>query len=82
MVSRYERGVSSPPATIVNACMHLMHHSDAHLENVSIEQLASRVVKKLEGPAFARLRFVIAQLIDDVTTGTDANKVTIQKANS
>lgn len=80
MVSRYESGVSSPPATVLNACMQLMHQSDAHAEVISAEQLASKVVRRLGKPGHARLRFVIAQLIDGVTT-TSSSKRPIEGRN-
>lgn len=70
MVSRYERGLSSPPVEVINSCMHIMHYSSSEVDQPSAEELALRVSSKLNGPDFAPLRFVIAQLIDGVTIRT------------
>lgn len=75
MVSRYERGMSSPPASVLNACMQLMHQKDVPAEGVSAEQLASMVMTNLGKPGHAPLRLVIAQLIDGVMMASGAERI-------
>lgn len=69
MISRYERGLSSPPIDVVNSCMHIVHQSDGEVDHISVEELVLKVSTRLNGPNFRPLRLVIAQLIDGVTTG-------------
>lgn len=81
MVSRYERGVSSPPRMVLNACMRLVHHGDATSTSISAEQLATKVIQNLAKPKDARLRVVIAQLIDGVTMAPVADEQPILQGN-
>lgn len=82
MVSRYERGLSNPPAAVVNACMQLMHQEDASIGDISAEQLASKVINNLTKPGYARLRSIIAQLIDGVTIDISADRMIKRRTKS
>lgn len=81
MVSRYERGVSSPPVGVVNACMHQMHTHGETADEMSVEQLASLVINRLGSPEFAAMRVAIAQLINGVSTGIQARQAKTKRRN-
>ncbi len=78
MISRYERGLSNPPAEIINRCMHIVHQRGTELPSaITADQLATQIKERLQAPMFDRFRVVIAQLIEDVTLGVAEKEFTL-----
>ena len=63
MVSKYERGKASPPISVINRCMHLVHTSEGEAAP-SAEQLAERVRVTLADPDLGQVRFALSRLVD------------------
>ena len=63
MVSKYERGKASPPISVINRCMHLVHTAEGEAAP-SAEQLAERVRVTLSDPDLGQVRFALSRLVD------------------
>lgn len=65
-VSRYESGKASPPISVIEHCMRLVH--EASVDGApTAEQLASQVRDALADPGFGPVRSLISRLIDGFT---------------
>lgn len=63
LVSKYERGKASPPISVINRCMRLVHTAEG--ETIpSAEQLAERVRVTLADPDLGRVRSALSRLVD------------------
>jgi transcriptional regulator with XRE-family HTH domain len=63
MVSKYERGKASPPISVINRCMRLVHAAEGETAP-SAEQLADRVRESLADPKLAQMRSALLRLMD------------------
>jgi len=63
MVSKYERGKASPPITVINRCMRLVHTAESE-STPTAEQLAERVRVTLADPDLAQVRSALSRLVD------------------
>lgn len=62
-VSRYESGKASPPISVIEHCMRLVH-SNGQDESPSAEQLAERVRVALADPELSQVRSALSRLVD------------------
>jgi transcriptional regulator with XRE-family HTH domain len=62
-VSRYESGKASPPITVIEQCMRLVHTGCAD-DAPTAEQLADRVRVALADPDMRQVRLALARLVD------------------
>jgi transcriptional regulator with XRE-family HTH domain len=62
-VSRYESGKASPPISVIEHCMRLVH-TDAQDRSPSAEQLANRVRETMAGPGLEHVRSAMSRLVD------------------
>ena len=62
-VSRYERGKASPPISVIEHCMRLMHVVTS-AESPTAEQLAERVRVALADPSMGQMRLALSRLLD------------------
>lgn len=63
MVSKYERGKASPPISVINRCMRLVHTAEGEVVP-SAEQLAERVRLTLSDPEMGQVRSALSRLVD------------------
>ena len=63
MVSKYERGKASPPISVINRCMRLVHTAQGEVAP-SAEQLADRVRESLADPKLGQVRSALSRLVD------------------
>ena len=63
MVSKYERGKASPPISVINRCMRLVHTAQGEAAP-SAEQLADRVRESLADPKLGQVRSALSRLVD------------------
>lgn len=63
MVSKYERGKASPPISVINHCMRLVHTAEGETAP-SAEQLAERVRVTLADPDLGQVRSALSRLVD------------------
>jgi transcriptional regulator with XRE-family HTH domain len=63
MVSKYERGNASPPISVINRCMRLVHTAEGE-SAPSAEQLAERVRVALADPDLGQVRSALSRLMD------------------
>lgn len=63
MVSKYERGKASPPISVINHCMRLVHTAESE-STPTAEQLAERVRVTLADPDLAQVRSALSRLVD------------------
>jgi len=63
MVSKYERGKASPPISVINRCMRLVHTAEGEAAP-SAEQLADRVRESLADPKLGQVRSALSRLVD------------------
>lgn len=63
MVSKYERGKASPPISVINLCMRLVHTAKGDAAP-SAEQLADRVRESLADPKLGQVRSALSRLVD------------------
>ena len=63
MVSKYERGKASPPISVINRCMRLVHTAEGETAP-SAEQLAERVRVTLADPDLGQVRSALSRLVD------------------
>ena len=63
MVSKYERGKASPPISVINRCMRLVHTAEGETAP-SAEQLAERVRLTLSDPELGQVRSALSRLVD------------------
>ncbi len=63
MVSKYERGKASPPISVINRCMRLVHTAEGETAP-SAEQLADRVRDSLADPKLGQVRSALSRLVD------------------
>lgn len=63
MVSKYERGKASPPISVINHCMRLVHKAEGDVDP-SAEQLADRVRETLADPDLGQVRSALSRLVD------------------
>ena len=63
MVSKYERGKASPPISVINRCMRLVHTAEGETAP-SAEQLADRVRESLADPKLGQVRSALSRLVD------------------
>ena len=63
MVSKYERGKASPPISVINRCMRLVHTAEVETAP-SAEQLAVRVRESLADPKLGQVRSALSRLVD------------------
>jgi transcriptional regulator with XRE-family HTH domain len=63
MVSKYERGKASPPISVINRCMRLVHTVESET-TPSAEQLAERVRVTLADPDLGQVRSALSRLVD------------------
>jgi len=63
MVSKYERGKASPPISVINRCMRLVHTAEVETAP-SAEQLAVRVRESLADPKLGQVRSALSRLLD------------------
>ena len=66
-VSRYESGKSSPPVSVIEHCMRLVHTQAAD-EAPTADQLADRVRVVLADPALGQVRSALSRLVDVFVT--------------
>ena len=64
MVSKYERGKASPPISVINRCMRLVHTAEGEAPPPSAEQLADRVRESLADPKLGQVRSALSRLVD------------------
>lgn len=64
MVSKYERGKASPPISVINRCMRLVHTAEGEAAPPSAEQLADRVRESLADPKLGQVRSALSRLVD------------------
>lgn len=62
-VSRYESGKASPPVSVIEHCMRLVHTQVAD-EAPTADQLANRVRVVLADPALGQVRSALSRLVD------------------
>lgn len=62
-VSRYESGKASPPISVIEHCMRLVH-SNGPDESPSAEQLAERIRVALADPDLGQVRSALSRLVD------------------
>lgn len=62
-VSRYESGKASPPISVIEHCMRLVHTS-ASDDAPTAEQLADRVRVALADPDLGQVRSALSRLVD------------------
>lgn len=62
-VSRYESGKVSPPISVIEHCMRLVH-TDGGEDAPTAEQLADRVRVALADPDLGQVRSAISRLVD------------------
>ncbi|MHB0973926.1 MAG: helix-turn-helix domain-containing protein [Thiobacillus sp.] len=60
-VSRYERGKASPPISVIEHCMRLVHNQG---EAPTAEQLAERIRVELADPSLIEARSALSRLVD------------------
>jgi transcriptional regulator with XRE-family HTH domain len=60
-VSRYERGKASPPISVIEHCMRLVHNQG---EAPTAEQLAERIRTELAAPSLIEARSALSRLVD------------------
>jgi len=60
-VSRYERGKASPPISVIEHCMRLVHTQG---EAPTAEQLAERIRVELADPSLIDARSALSRLLD------------------
>jgi len=60
-VSRYERGKASPPISVIEHCMRLVHTQG---EAPTAEQLAERIRVELVDPSLIEARSALSRLVD------------------
>lgn len=70
-ISRYERGKASPPAAVIEHCMHLVHESTNGAAPTA-DDLAKRIRIVLADPAMAPVRAAFSGLLDAVV-GANSN---------
>ena len=63
LVSKHERGKASPPISVINRCMRLVHMAEAETAP-SAEQLAERVRLTLAAPDLGKVRSALSRLVD------------------
>lgn len=63
MVSKYERGKASPPISVINHCMRLVHTAESEATPTA-EQLAERVRVTLADPDLGQVRSALSRLVD------------------
>lgn len=63
MVSKYERGKASPPISVINHCMRLVHKDEGDVAP-SADQLAERVRETLADPDLGQVRSALSRLVD------------------
>ena len=63
LVSKYERGKASPPISVINRCMRLVHTTEGETAP-SAEQLAERVRVTLAAPDLGQVRSALSRLVD------------------
>ena len=62
-VSRYESGKASPPISVIEHCMRLVHTAGSDAAPTA-EQLADRVRVALADPDLAQVRAALSRLVD------------------
>jgi len=62
-VSRYESGKASPPISVIEHCMRLVHTADND-ESPTAEQLAERIRVALADPDLVQVRSALSRLVD------------------
>lgn len=63
MVSKYERGKASPPISVINRCMRLVHAAESETAP-SAEQLADLVRESLDDPKLGPVRSALSRLVN------------------
>lgn len=66
-VSRYESGKASPPVSVIEHCMRLVHAQAAD-EAPTADQLANRVRVVLADPTLGQVRSALSRLVDALVT--------------
>jgi transcriptional regulator with XRE-family HTH domain len=67
LVSRYERGQSSPPTDVIMHCMHITNTTPPNKGEVSLEDLLTTIRQRLASPAQARARALLFELLNELT---------------
>lgn len=67
VISKYERGVVSPPAETVDKCIDIIETNKSKLE-ISAEGLATRIKNELREPQFRSERRMITTILDGIQT--------------
>lgn len=62
-ISRYESGRASPPISVIEHCMRLVHTANSN-ESPTAEQLADRVRVALAAPDLGQVRSALSRLVD------------------
>lgn len=63
LISKYQSGKVNPPATVIDACMKIIHEGNISGE-VSLNDLEERVRRVLTGPAKAEARKAFAVILE------------------
>lgn len=66
LISKYEAGITNPPADIIDKCMKIIHVKNSDGE-ISLTALEVRMKKVLKGPAQAGARKAFAVILDSLT---------------
>ena len=62
LISKYERGLVSPPAETLDQCMDILQMNTQ--DDISAEALAMKIKKKLQSPDSSEIRHAISVLVD------------------
>lgn len=73
-VSRYEGGKASPPISVIEHCMRLVHTQQL-VEAPTAEQLAERIRVVLADPGLDQVRSALSRLVDAFVAGNAQTRV-------
>lgn len=65
LISKYESGITNPPADIINECMKIIHGKNIK-GDITLKALEERMRKVLVGPAHAGARKAFAVILDSL----------------
>lgn len=65
LVSKYERGMVEPPGHVVIHCMTILKGVEGG-SKVSSTEVAQIIEKRLKSPRYAKLRMVLAELVNNI----------------